>query len=97
MTCKDCFHEKVCRALIKDGLPYLEDSGLPAEAFCMTFDNKLDTRKIAHGKWIPTSNKPGVHAGMKCFLCKARISYREYFNGQHNYCHKCGAMMLKED
>ncbi len=45
------------------------------------------------GKWIPASTKPGVHAGMKCSLCKARISYSEHFNGQHLYCHKCGAKM----
>ena len=45
------------------------------------------------GKWIPASNKPGVQAGMKCSLCKARITYSEYHNGQHLYCHKCGAKM----
>ena len=48
------------------------------------------------GKWIPASTKPGVHAGMKCSLCKARISYSEHFNGQHLYCHRCGARMVKE-
>jgi hypothetical protein len=48
-------------------------------------------------KWIPASTKPGVHAGMKCSLCKARISYREHFNGQHLYCHRCGAKMIKEN
>lgn len=49
-------------------------------------------------KWIPASTKPGVHAGMKCSECKARISYNEHFNGQHLYCHKCGAKMkIKEN
>lgn len=48
------------------------------------------------GKWIPASTKPGVHAGMKCSECKARITYREYNNGQHLYCHKCGAHIIKE-
>ena len=48
------------------------------------------------GKWIPASTKPGVHAGKKCSECKARITYSEHFNGQHLYCHKCGARMLKE-
>ncbi len=49
------------------------------------------------GTWIPVSIKPGVHAGMKCSLCKARISYSEHFNGQHLYCHKCGAKMIKNE
>lgn len=48
------------------------------------------------GKWVPASTKPGVHAGMKCSECKARITYSEHFNGQHLYCHKCGAKMIKE-
>ena len=51
---------------------------------------------IPVGRWISASTKPGVHAGMKCSLCKARISYSEHFNGQHRYCHKCGAKMIKE-
>jgi DNA-directed RNA polymerase subunit RPC12/RpoP len=33
---------------------------------------------------------------MKCSECKARITYSEHFNGQHLYCHKCGARMIKE-
>lgn len=37
--CKDCIHEKVCSALIKNGLPYI-DNEIPAEAFCMTFADK---------------------------------------------------------
>ena len=49
-----------------------------------------------YGRWIPASTKPGVHAGMKCSECKARITYSEHFNGQHLYCHKCGAKMAKE-
>jgi hypothetical protein len=50
-----------------------------------------------YGRWIPASTKPGVHAGMKCSECKARISYSEHFNGQHLYCHKCGAKMTKNE
>ena len=52
--------------------------------------------RLATGKWISASTKPGVHAGMKCSECKARITYNEHFNGQHLYCHKCGARMIKE-
>jgi DNA-directed RNA polymerase subunit RPC12/RpoP len=57
-------------------------------------NNNVQVQKTA--KWIPASTKPGIHAGMKCSECKARISYSEHFNGQHLYCHKCGARMVKE-
>ena len=56
-----------------------------------------DIEPPRYGKWIPASTKPGVYAGMKCSLCKARISYSEHFNGQHLYCHKCGARMVKDE
>jgi DNA-directed RNA polymerase subunit RPC12/RpoP len=56
--------------------------------------NNVQVQKTA--RWIPASTKPGIHAGMKCSECKARISYSEHFNGQHLYCHKCGAKMVKE-
>lgn len=87
MTCKDCVHEKVCSALIKDGLPYMDDEH-PAEAFCMTFAPETC------GKWISASTKPGVNAGMKCSICGARIKNSEHFNGNHRFCHKCGARMI---
>ena len=86
MTCKDCIHERVCSALIKDGLPYLAGS-LPAEAFCMTFATET------YGKWIPASTKPGVNIGMECSICGARIKYSEHLNSNHRFCHKCGAKM----
>lgn len=57
----------------------------------------LEELPAAAGKWIPVSQKPGVHAGMKCSICKAKISYKDYYGGQHNYCYKCGAKMTKED
>lgn len=50
-----------------------------------------EIRKVA--KWISASTKPGVYAGMKCSLCGARIKYSEFYNGNHNFCHKCGAKM----
>ena len=70
------------------------------ELGCIDLANVLysaDCRKIAKAKWIPVSTKPGVYAGMKCSLCKAKISYRDFYSGNHNYCHKCGAKMIKED
>ena len=55
-----------------------------------------DVKPARYGKWIPASTKPGVNAGMKCSECKARITYSEHFNGQHLYCHKCGAKMRSD-
>lgn len=57
----------------------------------------LEELPAVRGKWIPVSTKPGVHAGMRCSLCKARISYGDYYHGQHNYCYKCGAKMTKDE
>jgi hypothetical protein len=48
---------------------------------------------VKHGRWISASNKPGVYIGLKCSLCGARIKYSEFHNGNHKYCHKCGAKM----
>ena len=52
-----------------------------------------DVVEVRHGKWISASQKKGVNIGVKCSLCGARIKYSEFFNGNHNYCHKCGAKM----
>lgn len=54
--------------------------------------NNTETK---HGKWVSASNKPGVNVGMKCNICGARIKYSEFFNGNHNFCHKCGADMRR--
>ena len=49
MTCKDCIHERVCDALIKQGLPEA-DGKYPAEAFCFEFKNKSDYAKVVRCK-----------------------------------------------
>lgn len=99
MTCKDCIHERVCLALIKDGLPYLDES-LPAEAFCMTFKNKLDVHKTVYGKWI--FKKYVGEDYYKCSCCDQEYPFppawdaydiKEYFK----YCSNCGARMIEED
>ena len=56
----------------------------------------VEVKPVKCGTWISASTKPGVQIGMKCSLCGARIKYSEFFNGNHNYCHKCGAKMNKE-
>lgn len=65
---------------------------------CLMDDNHsikrdADVVEERHGKWISASQKKGVNIGMKCSLCGARIKYSEFFNGNHNYCHKCSAKM----
>lgn len=54
---------------------------------------KSGYRKQIVGKWVSASQKTGVNIGMKCAICGARIKYSEFFNGNHNFCHKCGAKM----
>ena len=57
-----------------------------------------DVAPVIHAHWVSASKKQGVNIGMKCSLCGARIKNSEFFNGNHNYCHKCGAQMdEKED
>ena len=55
--------------------------------------NQIKSLEREVAKWISASKKPGVYAGMKCSLCGARIKYSEFYNGNHNFCHKCGAKM----
>ena len=84
---------KEMESVVRDILNPSNDRDPEVEAWLLVEDG---WRKQQEGKWISVSTKPGVHAGMKCSLCKARISYSEFFGGNHNYCHKCGAKMSKE-
>lgn len=65
----------------------------PSIAYVIDEVKAVDAVEVVHGEWIHASNKPGVWIGMKCSLCGARIRYSEFTNGNHNYCHKCGADM----
>jgi DNA-directed RNA polymerase subunit RPC12/RpoP len=91
---------EILNKLAKEPAYYHEGEGfyngvcaVEGELMCLE-SVELEEPKV--GKWVPASTKPGVHAGMKCSECKARITYSEHFNGQHLYCHKCGARMIKE-
>ena len=88
MTCKDCIHERVCWALIKDGLPYLDES-LPAEAFCMTFRNKSDL--VIHGEWLMYTNFDGNLNHYECSVCHQAQGHKS------KYCEECGARMIEEE
>lgn len=87
MTCKDCIHERVCYALIKDGLPYMDDEH-PAEAFCMTFRNKLDL--VIRGEWIMHTNFDGNLNHYECSVCHQAQGHKS------NYCEECGADMRED-
>lgn len=51
----------------------------------------IEAKPVVHAHWVDVN--PNLHIGMKCSLCGARIKYSEFFNGNHRYCHKCGAQM----
>ena len=76
---------------------YTEDN-TKTNADCIRYMDAADVAPVIHAHWISASKKQGVNIGMKCSLCGARIKNSEFFNGNHNYCHKCGAKMdEKED
>ena len=57
----------------------------------------IEAKPVVHAHWVSASKKQGVNIGMKCSLCGARIKNSEFFNGNHNYCHKCGAQMDEKE
>lgn len=81
-SCRDCIHDEICTSwAIEIGMPFVND------VTCKYYE------RIKTAKWISASNKTGVNIGMKCSVCGARIKNSEHLNGNHNFCHKCGADM----
>lgn len=96
MICKDCIHERVCYALIKEGLPYLDEK-LPAEAFCMTFKNKSEIHDAKVCKWVNEDfpDRPATQLTMA--ICSACGGYAHRTGHGYSilskYCPYCGARM----
>ena len=51
----------------------------------------VDVVPVIHAHYEEVSKNN--HCGMRCSKCKSRISYKEYYSGNHLYCYKCGAKM----
>ena len=81
---------------IRDNFAPLHRAVIDAFVYSLESIEPAKVEPVKYGKWMPASTKPGVQVGMKCSECGARIKYSEFFNGNHNYCHKCGAKMIKE-
>ena len=90
IDCKVCIHYDCCCGWTSKEV--IDSTNEAMEEGNCRECNYYELKKI--GKWVPASTKPGVYVGMKCSECKARITYSEYNNSQHLYCHKCGARML---
>ena len=80
---------------VRDKFAPLHREVINAFVYGLTQLRSIEVEPTRYGKWISASDKPGVKVGMKCSICGARIKYSEFFNGNHNYCHKCGAKMIQ--
>ena len=63
-----------------------------AEDCASVLYEQMGYRKQVEGKWISCKN----NSGYKCSNCGARIKNSAKFNGNHSWCHKCGAKMNGE-
>ena len=48
-----------------------------------------DVVEVKHGYWVRCKN----NSGYKCSNCGSRIKNSDKLNGNHVWCHKCGAKM----
>lgn len=87
MTCKECFHFKVCDSGRHIG-EYIEDDGIYSEGVekeCITFIPSADIVEVRHGEWV--INSDGYYP--YCSICET-----EPKNGvMSKYCPECGAKM----
>ena len=88
---KEDITDKECWVLRPDGSLAVNEYG---DLIGRTYAEVIFNGK--ESKWVPVSQKPGLSLGMKCALCKSRITYGAFFNGNYNYCYHCGALMIKD-
>ena len=89
MTCKDCFHRKVCNNKTKivkvnsrTWLYHLECADV--EKYCDNFKNKADYAEVKHGKWKISGNEK------ECSVC-GFVYYSK--NDKWNGCPNCLSKM----
>ena len=87
-VCRGCIHYDVC-LLHEDN--FIADVG--RNGFCGKFRALANLREVQRGAWVPCKN----NSGYKCSECGARIKNSDFFNGNHLWCHKCGAKMDKKN
>ena len=82
--------------MILDGLGYAFDENPDLKkTVSAVFETapSADVRPVIRGEWIGCNRG----AGYKCSVCKARHSRADVFNGNHNFCYKCGADMRRDE
>ena len=92
-SCENCLHYEVCKPM---GLAMLNamkagslTEGVEHNCYIKCFKPIADVEEVKHEKWIACKN----NSGYKCSNCGARIKNSDFFNGNHIWCHKCGAKM----
>lgn len=68
---------------------HLFDNGNPRHIAQQVVEDAPTVDIVIEGAWIPCKN----NSGYKCSKCGARIKNSAFFNGNHNYCPKCGSAM----
>lgn len=63
MTCKDCFHERVCNALCPKGLLPYQSAEYPAETFCLEFKPTSDVVPVVRCRDCESYNTFGCADG----------------------------------
>lgn len=100
MTCKECFHFKVCDSGRHIG-EYIEDDGIYSEGVekeCIAFIPSADIVEVRHGRWIYhecVSSHDGCKSGYSCSICNAFVDEEVFDTDEFHkaFCGNCGAKM----